>query len=82
MDASFEKPTQKNWKKKYIQLDFSYSIKELESICKCDACRPAWQAFDKAVKKAETKARKESIACTIAYKKAAKKANKKRVTKQ
>ncbi len=33
-DASFEEPKLKNWKKKYIQLDFRVSINELESLAK------------------------------------------------
>ena len=31
-DASFKKPKGKNWSKKYVQLDFTTSIKELEKI--------------------------------------------------
>ena len=33
-DASFKKPKGKNWQKKYAQLDFTTSIKELEKITK------------------------------------------------
>ena len=33
-DASFKKPKGKNWQKKYVQLDFSASIKELEQAAK------------------------------------------------
>jgi len=85
MDASFEEPKQRNWENKYIQLDFSTSIAELEKLvkemkkegernralyhsekdwlnqkwvltafmekCKCDSCKSAWAAFDKAYKK-------------------------------
>jgi hypothetical protein len=31
-DASFEKPKMKGWKKKFVQLDFSVSIKELDDL--------------------------------------------------
>ena len=33
-DASFDYPKGKNWKKKYVQLDFCVSIKELEEQAK------------------------------------------------
>ena len=33
-DASFKQPKGINWQKKYVQLDFTTSIKELEKIIK------------------------------------------------
>ncbi len=33
-DASFEKPKIKDWHKKYVRLEFTASIKELEKIIK------------------------------------------------